>query len=112
MKTSATAIMEFTIPELHDDKLIAWTWHLVNDLGPYDAIIGRDLMQSLGIDILFSDQTVKWKTEIIPFKHADCTPTETYFVQNHKRQHTDRATTSSNTPNLKLATESRRIQAS
>ena len=85
MKTNATAIMEFIIPELHDDKLITWTWHLVNDLGPYDAIIGCSLMQFLGIDILFSDQTVKWKTEIIMFKHADCTPIETYLVQDHEQ---------------------------
>ena len=38
-------------------------------------------MQFLGIDILFSDQTVRWGEAVIPFKDGDCTCEEAYYVQ-------------------------------
>mgnify|MGYP000411856084 FL=1 len=81
LTTSKVAKAEFTLPELQDDKLIEWKWHVVKDLGSYDAIIGRDLMQFLGIDILFSDQTVKWGNATMPFKDGDCSTQEAYYVQ-------------------------------
>ncbi len=81
LTTSKVVKAEFTLPELQDDKLIEWNWHVVKDLGSYDAIIGRDLMQFLGIDILFSDQTVKWGNATMPFKDGDCSTQEAYYVQ-------------------------------
>ena len=50
LTTNKTAKGEFTLPKLQDNKLIEWKWHVVKDLGTYDAIIGRELMQFLGID--------------------------------------------------------------
>jgi hypothetical protein len=38
-------------------------------------------MQFLGIDILFSDQTVKWGNATMPFKDGDCSTQEAYYVQ-------------------------------
>ena len=40
MTTKHNVKTEFTIPELHDDKLIKWKLHVAEDLGEYDMIIG------------------------------------------------------------------------
>ena len=60
-----------TLPELHHDKTIEWSFHVTKTLGAYDMIIGRDLLEFLGIDIKFSDKTVEWDSAIMPFKDID-----------------------------------------
>jgi hypothetical protein len=35
----------FVIPELHDNRVIEWKMHVTKDLGAYDMIIGRDMLQ-------------------------------------------------------------------
>ena len=60
-----------TLPELHHDKLIDWSFHVTKTLGACDMIIGRDLLEFLGIDIKFSDQTVEWDSAVMPFKDVD-----------------------------------------
>ena len=52
---------QFTIPELHPDKLIEWNMHMASDLGVYDMIIGRDILSFLGIDIKFSSLEMEWE---------------------------------------------------
>ena len=34
----------------------------------YDMIIGRDMLQPLGIDIRFSDNIIEWDQHDMPFK--------------------------------------------
>ena len=79
MTTNKTAKTQFTIPELQDDKLIEWDWHVMNNLG-YDAIIGRDILEFLGIDLYFSTQTVQWGEKSMSFKDGDCKVHEAYYV--------------------------------
>ena len=71
LSTNKKAKSQFTIPELHDDKLIEWDFHVTSNLGAYDIIIGRDLMEFLGIDIRFSTQQVEWDNAVMPFKTSD-----------------------------------------
>ena len=40
LTTSRMTKAQFTLPELHDDKLIEWNVHVTKDLGNYDMIIG------------------------------------------------------------------------
>ena len=40
MTTNKTVKAQFTLPELHDDKLIEWKCHVTPSLGNYDMIIG------------------------------------------------------------------------
>ena len=51
MTTKKRVKAQFTIPELQDDRLIEWDVHVTKDLGSYDMIIGRDLLEFLGIDV-------------------------------------------------------------
>ena len=37
--------ISFTIPELYDDRRIDWRAHIVPDLGKYDVILGRDMLE-------------------------------------------------------------------
>ena len=39
-----------------------------NDDTTYDVIVGMDLMQAMGIDVLCSTRTIKWNDNVIPFR--------------------------------------------
>lgn len=71
LTTNKKAKSQFTLPELHNDKLIEWDFHVTPDLGVYDLIIGCDLMEFLGIDVCFSTQEVEWDNATVPFKDGE-----------------------------------------
>ena len=82
MKTTKKAKAQFTIPELHDNRLIEWDVHVTDQLGSYDMIIGRDILEALKIDIRFSNQTVEWDGTDMPFKSIDDAPDTAYYVSD------------------------------
>ncbi len=73
---------QYTLPELHDNRLIEWKLHVTKSLGAYDMIIGRDILQDLGIDLQFSMMKVSWDGHEIPFKEGNCKLEDSYFVQD------------------------------
>ena len=81
LKTTEKCKGEFTIPELHDNRLIKWDLHISSNLGAYDMILGRDFMTDLGIDILFSSQEITWDDSTCPLKDADATLEESYHIR-------------------------------
>ena len=82
LETTQKCKAEFTIPELHDNRLIEWNnFHVTKDLGAYDMIIGRDILRDLGIDIKFSTETCSWDSHEMPFKDSDASVEESYFVR-------------------------------
>ena len=81
LKTTYKCKAQFTIPELHDNRLIEWNIHVSKNLGAYDMIIGRDLLEDLGIDLKFSSQTVEWDDSEIPFKESDAVPEIAYHIR-------------------------------
>src|SRR5210317_162882 len=82
LQTTSKCNGQFTMPELHDSRLIEWDLHVTKNLGAYDMIIGRDILTDLGIDILFSNNTIEWDESQIPMKDADASFEEAYHLHD------------------------------
>ncbi len=89
-KTSTVVRSYFSMPELHDNKIIEWDFHVVDNMGAYDMIIGRDLMRALGINLNFTEDTIEWGTSSIPLKDMDCLE-EQYYIRDPFEQEYFRA---------------------
>jgi predicted aspartyl protease len=81
ISTSKTAKANFTMPELDHTMVIQWDFHLAKHLASYDMIIGRDLLQDLGIKMDFDDMTVNYQHVSIPMKPKDGTYEDSFFIQ-------------------------------
>jgi len=71
LQTNKTCHIKFSLPELHVNREIEWEVYVDNEpyeSARYDMIIGRDIMESLGIDICFSSNEVKWDNASITMK--------------------------------------------
>ena len=88
MSTSTMVNGMFTIPELQEKKLIEWPLHVVEDMGTYDMILGRDVMSFLGTDILFSQKVVTWNGSELPFKPISADVDKDYHVEESMAVHT------------------------
>jgi predicted aspartyl protease len=82
LSTSKRAKAKFTIPEIHDNRLIEWNLHVTDSLGAYDMIIGRDIMSDLKMDIKFSTNTIEWDGHEMPLKECDASFPEAYYVRD------------------------------
>ena len=71
---------QFTLPELHDNRMISWNLHVSESLGSYDMIIGRDILMGLGINLQFSDHTIHWDGHEMPMKDQDATPLDAFHI--------------------------------
>jgi len=69
MSTKWESKQYFSLSELSWSKIVDWTFQITDskNLG-YDMIIGRDIMQSLGINLLFSDHTIQWEGSRVPMR--------------------------------------------
>jgi len=83
MRTTQKVKAQFTLPELHDDRMIEWNMHVTKSLGPYDMIIGRDILRFLKIDITFSEEIVKWDGAEMPFKDGDASVKEAHYAADN-----------------------------
>ena len=74
LTTNTKIATSFSFPELHANKLINQSLHVVGlNIDRYDMIIGRDLIRSLGIDIHGVDMTINWDDAAIPWHDIDST---------------------------------------
>ena len=86
MTTPSPVKTSFTIPKLQDDKLIEWNLHVTKDMEAHAMIIGCNILELLGVNIHFSDQTVQWGTKCMPFKNQDATPFDVYFINEDEME--------------------------
>jgi hypothetical protein len=82
--TSRTTEVQFTMPELYDDRVIEWKVHVAKDTGSYDAVIGRDLLRELGITLNFKDSTVTWDDSTIHMRSQRSRAANAYFIRDSK----------------------------
>ena len=70
--TKRRASINFKLPEFATNKTITWLAHVDETTDPkkamFDLIIGIDLMEALGVNISFKDNTITWDDVIIPMK--------------------------------------------
>ena len=82
--TNFKSKIDFSLPELHEKRIITKTMHITpNEMG-YDMIIGRDLLEDLGIDLKFSNHTISWDFAEIPMRPRNSTLSESYYVNDSK----------------------------
>jgi len=80
MRISQKVKAQFALPELHGDRMIEWNLHVTKSLGPYDMIIGRDILRFLKIDVKFSEEIVEWDGAEMPFKDGDASLKEAHHA--------------------------------
>ena len=74
----------FSFPELHANKLINKSLHVVDlNINRYDMIIGRDLIRSLGIDIHGADITIHLDNASIPWLNIYSTTNDVFALSHH-----------------------------
>ena len=71
MTTSKYCNAQIQFDELHPDRKIEWKFHVTPNLGSYDMISGRDMLQDLKIDIRFSTHEVEYDDAVLPFKEYE-----------------------------------------
>ena len=77
-------VTSFSLPELHANKLINQSLHVVNlNIDRYDMIIGHDLIRSFGIDIHGADMTINWDDATIPWRNIDSTTNDVFALSQH-----------------------------
>ena len=72
--TKQCALVEFKLPEFSNSRTIGAKVHVDDITNPdnaqYDMIMGTDLLESLGKDLLFSKKLVTWDHLQIPMKNC------------------------------------------
>jgi len=70
METNLKTKVQFMLPELSETKLIEWNMHIVNSKTMnYDIIIGRDMLEELGILIIdFKSKLITWDEISVPMR--------------------------------------------
>jgi hypothetical protein len=82
-----TSKSTFNFPELHANKEIRKSLHMVTDgLTRHDMIIGRDLINKLGIDIKCSNMSIYWDDAAIPWRNMDSMLNNTYLTYSPTHQ--------------------------
>jgi len=69
--TTAKCKCMFSLPEFHENRDIIWDVYVDTTSSKnsrYDMIIGRDLMNSIGLDLKFSDNTMIWDNASVPMR--------------------------------------------
>jgi hypothetical protein len=58
-------------PELSTTKTVECDLHLSPSMTQYDVILGRDMLQSLGINLNFSNLTIEWEEAVASMKPSE-----------------------------------------
>jgi len=85
METNQKCKLQFMFPELSETKLIEWKMHIVDSKSMnYDIIIGRDVLEELGIIIDFKSKQITWDEISVPMRTMEEVEHEGYFINDSK----------------------------
>jgi len=79
--TKQTCTCIFALPEFHRDRAIQWDMHVVDNLGAYDMIIGRDVLSDLGVKFNFTEHTMEWDGATIAMRSSDVERPQVFLLQ-------------------------------
>jgi len=73
-KTRKRCEIEFTLPAFHENRTVscnAYVDESPHERNNHDIIIGRDLMHSMGINLLFDTAQITWDNATVPMRPPD-----------------------------------------
>ena len=80
--TKHDCLINFTLPELNPTASIRYMVHVTKHISKYDMIIGRDILQELGIILDFEECQIKWKNYFTPMKESERVNVSNYAAEN------------------------------
>ena len=84
LTTNSSCKLLFCLAELNPSRIIEWTCQ-VNDSKSatnYDMIIGRDLLEELGINIKFSTGVIEWDEAQLPMRSPNMTQEDVFLAES------------------------------
>ncbi len=60
---------KFMTPEFHKHRVVEWEAYVddcKSNVSMYNMIIGRDQMEAIGLDLLFSENLMRWDNASVP----------------------------------------------
>ena len=82
--TNKQAEITFKLPTLHEKRIVTSVVHVTSKLNTYDMIIGRDLLQELGIVLNFKENTIIWDDSITMMQGNDNSLKSVNSIENSK----------------------------
>jgi len=71
------------LPELSETRIVEWKMHVVdNTTMNYDIIIGRDILEELGIVIDFKTKQITWDEVSVPMRSMNTIQQEGYYIHD------------------------------
>ena len=75
MGTDERTHLHLLLPEFYSNRLLTHEVHVLQSNSTnYDMIMGRNLMEKIGLELSFKNYNVTWDDVSIPMKPVDCTP--------------------------------------
>jgi hypothetical protein len=83
MMTTKKSRCTFVLPKFHQDRVIEWDINISSgNFGVHDMIIGRDILQGLGMKFDFTNLAVEWDGTTIPMQDVDSLTNEACHIQD------------------------------
>jgi hypothetical protein len=84
-ETSNIALFSIKIPVLHESRIRQCNMHVTSNMRKYDVIVGRDLLQDLGIIINFRDKTIEWEHGSDPIPHFKSDSHDLFKIESERK---------------------------
>ena len=109
-RTNSKTKVKMTLPGFNSTREVLWKFHVTNDLLNYDVIVGRDLLEELGMILDFSKEIIKWEESHVPMVDTN-TPTEDLASHAQQAKNEVFATLNGNKSDIKRTMEAKYVKA-